>query len=76
MEERSIRIVPFSVEMGNWCMWSWKFLARSGQLGCDIILRCTVKALTVNLEEKDKEDAIFKLLNKNVHNDKNLFPYF
>ena len=50
-------------------MWSGKFLARSGLLGYDVILRGTVKTPEYNKEENTKEDDILKQINKNLYND-------
>ena len=49
-------------------MWSGKFLARAGLIGYDIILRGNMKTPEDNTEDKTKEDAIPKQLNKNTYN--------
>ena len=65
MEENIIRIISFSGERDKWCMWSGKFLARSGHLGYYIILRVTAKILEDNAEENTKENDTLNQLNKN-----------
>ena len=58
MEEKNIRIIPFSVEKEKWRIWSGKFLESAWWLGYDIILRGTVKTLTYNKEDNTREDDI------------------
>ena len=69
MEEKSIRIIPFSVEWDKWDMWSGNFLASACRLGYDIILRVNLKTLVDNKEEKTKEYTILKQLKKNAYNE-------
>ena len=75
MEEKRIMITPFSIESDKLCMWSGKFLARSGWLEYHIILRVIVKFPTDNEEDKTKEDATLKTLNKKAYNDLILAQY-
>ena len=64
MEETIIRIIPFNGENEKLNMWSGKFLARSGRLGYDTILRDAVKPLADIVEENTKEDYVLKQINK------------
>ena len=68
MEEKCIKIISFSGERGKWIMLSGDLLARVGPLGYNIILRGPLKS-GGNEEEKTKEDAVLKQLNKNAYND-------
>ena len=56
------------VKGGNGVFGKGKLLERSRLIGYDITLRGNIKTPEENAEEKTKEDAILKKLNKNTYN--------
>ena len=51
MNEKTVRIIPFTGEKEKWCMWSVKFLARSGIKGYHVLLTGAKK---IPADDKDK----------------------
>ena len=70
MDEKSIRIIPFSGKKGKWNMWLAKFMARSGIRGYDILLKGDGETPADNAEETKNNGvtATLKLLNKKSYN--------
>ena len=52
MYKRSTHIIPFTGEKEKWCIWSGKFMARSGIKGYYVLLTGDMKT---RVEKKDKK---------------------
>ena len=74
MDEKSIRIIPFSGKKEKWHIWSGKITARAGMKGYDILLAGDAEIMAENVDEKrdSRLTATLNLLNKTDYN--NLIP--
>ena len=69
MDEKTLRIIPFTGEKEKWRMWSGKFIEIYGIKGYHFLLRDD-KKIMADTKEKTYEKLFYahKLLNKTTHN--------